>query len=207
MKVSWRWQRLAFALLLCLAAAACASGPSQPSGQEQTAAGQPSGQDPSAGEGGQDASGGGGGQPSSGGGGGAPGSPVGRGGGKEAPTAPVKIPAFTEDGVAISTAKPDFEQKLREEACKDGTVCLNVEVRPSEADPTKCGFHHLEPPSDTSLERDETVVMVCTPGYAPQSGIDTSEEPSQDTTGSTEEGQQPTDTTAPSEDTQPPSTS
>jgi hypothetical protein len=198
----WRLACVLLLLLLCFAAAACGGGAGQPGGQEQTAAGQPSGQDPAAG-GGQDSGGGGGGQPSAGGGGGAPGAPSNRSNGAQAKGAPIKIPAFTERGVAISVAKPDFEQKLIDEACKDGTLCVKVQVRPSDADPTTCGFDYLDPPSGRSLERDQTVTMVCTPGSAPNS-----EESSQETTGSTEDSQQqPTDTTAPTEDSQPTSTS
>ncbi len=88
----------------------------------------------------------------------------------------------------MSQAEPDFELAVKD-ACKDGTVCLNVQVQPSNAD-SSCIFDHLEPKSGTPVKRDSTVVMVCTP----------------DTTGSTENSQpEPTDTTAPPESSQPPS--
>ncbi len=203
-----RWSRLLFALVVCVAALGCSSAVDRGGGGGRTqqsdggaagnAAQQSGGTPGSPGESPL--------QPSSGGGG-APGAPGNGGNQSGAVVAPIMIPAFDQDGQPISTAKPAFEQAIKEN-CKDGTVCLNVEVRPSDADPTKCGFDNLEYPEGTPLElgdatkqanRGDTVVMVCTPGSAADST-----EPSQDTTGSTETSQpQPTDTTASPESSQP----
>lgn len=96
-------------------------------------------------------------------------------------------------------AEPDFKDKVKEN-CKDGTLCLNVQVLPSDANLETCIFDHLEYPRGTQLDQDatpeanrgDTVWMVC----IPQSTTDSSES-SQATTGSTETNQpQSTDTTA-----------
>jgi hypothetical protein len=110
-------------------------------------------------------------------------------------------------------AKQDFEDNVRD-ACKDRTMCLNVQVLPSDANLETCIYDHLEYPKGTVLgdpqepheydgskvaQSHDTVWMVCNP----QAATDSSE-PSQDTSGSTENSQpQPTDTSGSTDSSQP----
>ena len=213
-----RWHRLAFALLLCLAAAACAGGTGQPGEQEQTAAGQPSGQGPAAGGGGQDSGGGGGGQPSGGGGGGAPGSPSNRRNGAQAKGSPLKLPAFQQEGQPLyevdgqAGVQQQIEERIRELCTPDHDQCVTTVVKPLEGSAYHpCRFAgKTDPPTDsegTEIDRGKVLTIYsgsndqgepCT--SSPDSGTD--QQPT-DTT----EGSAPSETTNPTEDSQPPSTS
>lgn len=217
-----RWSRLLLALLVCVAALGC--GSSAGKGGAGSAA---QGSDAAAGDAaapqsnGTPGSPGGGPQGQSGG---APGAPTNRKSDSVAAGAPVKIPAFQENGQPMyeppqepggepGGAKLDFEHDVRD-ACKGGTMCLNVQVRPSDADLETCLFDHLEYPEGTKLgdpqnaynydgskvaQSGDTVWMVCNPQSSTDSGG-----PSQDTSGSTDSSQpQPTDTTAPPDSSQP----
>ncbi len=204
-----RWSRLLFALVICIGAIGCSSAAGQ--GARDASAQQSNGaaaddatqQQPN----GTPGSPGGSPLQPSGGGGGAPGAPGNRGNHPEAVVAPVKIPAFNQDGQPISTAEPALEDDIKQN-CKDGTLCLKVQVLPSDANWHTCGFDHLEHPKGTKIELGDgskeaqpgdTVWMVCNPNT-----VDDSTEPSQDTTGSTESSQpQPTDTTTPPDSSQP----
>lgn len=115
---------------------------------------------------------------------GAPGAPQGQGGDAEAIGAPIKIPAFGERGIPISVARPHFEDAIRQ-ACPDGTLCLNVEVEPADADPAACSFDRIEPAGGTEVERGSTVVMVCTPSDTTESSEPPTSETDQSETSTT----------------------
>jgi hypothetical protein len=198
-----RWLRLAFALLLWLPAAACASNAGQPGEEtaalrsQQDAAGQPGGQDPAKGSGGQG---------SAGGSGGAPGSPVGRGGGGEALGAPINIPVITiAEGRPIDEVRAEIEQDIRKQC--GGELCVTLRVEPRDPNHTTCEFSTTDPAPGRPAPRRSTVVIVSgtqpctteTSGGDQTSGeggttTDSTQQPTDQggTTGSTQ--QQPTDT-------------
>jgi hypothetical protein len=213
-----RWSRLVFALVICVGLIGCTSAADQDARdasaqQSNGAAADDATQQPN----GTPGSPGGSPLQPSGGGGGAPGAPGNGGNHSGAVAAPVNIPAFQEKGQLMFDpennigAKQDFEQKVRD-ACKDRTMCLNVQVLPSDAKLETCIFDHLEYPEGTQLDQDatpeahsgDTVWMVC----IPESTTDSSDS-SQDTTAPTETSQpQSSDTTGPADGGQsPPSSS
>jgi hypothetical protein len=207
------WHRLAFVVVLCLAAAACAggAGAGQAGGQEQTAAGQPSGRGPSAGGGGQ-ASAGGGGQTS--GGGGAPGAPSNRGNGAQAKGGPMKLPAFQEIGPAtVDDEKAKIVAAIRAAAIqagcehRDGLCGVEVVVEARDGADTHACFAGTSPDTRTEgtvIDPDSTFTIYSGPGEcrATEPGLEQA-----DPTGSTEGGPPSSETTVPTEDGQPPSTS
>jgi hypothetical protein len=206
------WHRLAFVLVLCLAAAACAGGAGQPGGQEQTAAGQPSGRDPSAGGAGQAAAGGGG--QTSGGGGGAPGAPSNRGNGAQAKGGPMKLPAFQEIGPAtVDYEKAKIVAAIRAAATqagcehRDGLCGVEVVVEARDGADTHACFAGTNPDTRTEgtvIDPDSTFTIYSGPGecLATEPGPDQA-----DPTGSTAGSPPSSETTVPTEDSQPPSTS
>jgi hypothetical protein len=207
MTPSRRMHHLAFALLLCLAAAACTAD-GQPGGQEQTAAGQPSGQDP-AGSGGQDPGGGSGGQASSGGSGGAPGAPSNRRNGARAKAAPIKLPAFQAIGNAfVDKQKAEIEAEIRKRCKPVGELCVKTVVKAREGYGLHDCFAGTDPPTNTAgteLQPGEDVLVIYSgPGVGECQTTEPTEptDPTEPT-----EPTEPTDPTEPTEDSQPPSTS
>jgi hypothetical protein len=185
-----RWSRLLVALVVSVAALGCGGAVDQAGGdnptQESNGApgapgGSPEGQS-----------------------GVVPGAPGDRGENAQAIEAPLEIPDIQQVGSPISEAKPQIEIQFKEEVCKHREPCVNLQVRPADVDPEHCNFTRTEPRKGTKIKRGATVYLVCTPeeGYA--GGGEQSTNP----TGSTESTQpQPTDTSAPPEDGQPPSSS
>jgi hypothetical protein len=44
-----------------------------------------------------------------------------------------------------------------------GRLCVKLVIRPADADPESCGFQRTDPPAGTTVQRDTTVALVCTP--------------------------------------------
>jgi hypothetical protein len=93
-----------------------------------------------------------------------PGAPVSPGSRKNQPQAlgaPIKVPAFQQVGAPIGEVFGSIEATFAE-VC-GGRLCVKLVIQPADADPQTCGFARTEPPAGTTVQRDTTVVLVCTP--------------------------------------------
>lgn len=133
-------------------------------------------------------------EPRSDGAAGAPGAPGNGGNNAGAVASPLTIPDIQQVGAPISEAKPQIQLQY-EELCEHREPCVNLVVRPADADPDHCLFKETDPPKGTKIQRGATVTLVCDPEDG-AGGESTS------TTESTEETSTSTDTTASTETTQ-----
>ena len=121
-----------------------------------------------------------------------PGAPVGSGSRKNQPKAlgaPIKVPRFQQIGAPIGEVFGSIEAEFV--AACGGQLCVTLVIRPANADPETCGFAGTDPPARTTVQRDTTVALLCTP--APTDPGDTTP-PDATTT---------PDATTPSDDSQP----
>jgi hypothetical protein len=170
-----RFAGVILALLICLAAVACAEeDPNRSLGREaneREEAGEGGGGAPFGGEGGQ------------------------------AVGAPFKVPAITQlQGLPFEEVKETIEQEFLE-ACGTSELCVKLVVddRPIEGfEP--CAFFSIEPPAGTEIQRGSTVTIVVAatcPGGSPLSDESTDEETPDEET-QDEESQDQTDEGTPS---------
>ena len=130
---------------------------------------------------------------------GAPVSPGNRNNQPQALGAPIKVPAFQQVGAPIGEVFGSIEAEFA--AVCGGRLCVKLVIQPASADPGTCGFARTDPPAGTTVKRDTTVALVCTP--AP---TEPSETTPPDNTDPPDETTPPDDTTQ-SDDSQPPSSS
>ena len=93
-----------------------------------------------------------------------PGAPVSPGNRNKQPQAlgaPIKVPAFQQVGAPIGEVFGSIEATFTT-VC-GGRLCVRLVIQPADADPETCGFARTDPPAGTTVQRDTTVALVCTP--------------------------------------------
>jgi hypothetical protein len=205
-----RQRRLALALLLSLSLLGCTGEPGglDPAGQQADGANPAS--DPAPGSdaapgAGAPAAGAPSGNPNQQSNQAAPGAPGGQGTAK-AIGSPFKIPAIEQYGAPVGEVFGSI-QDIFEEKC-GGSLCVELVVEPSDADPQTCLVSRLDPPTGTtvriSAQTKPRVAIVCTPIEDPGTG----DPPPEETQPPPDDTQPPPeDTQPPPEDTQPPPSS
>jgi hypothetical protein len=92
---------------------------------------------------------------------GAPVTPGNRNNQPQALGAPIKVPAFQQVGAPIGEVFGSIRDKFV--AVCGGRLCVTLVIQPADADRESCGFSRTSPGAGTTVQRNTTVAVVCTP--------------------------------------------